>query len=98
MTKCFKLAVPVMAFVSATAIAAYAADPTPAQTQSPQGPPQVAANPAGPNANAGKPGGGNRHWVWMPSNPSPAGASAATGIRSEDGDSYSKKGFGPAPN
>jgi hypothetical protein len=98
MTKWFKVAVSVVALVSTTAIATYAADPTPAQTQSPQSPTQVAVNPGGPNANAGKPGDGNDHWVWMPSNPSPAAASAATGIRSEDGDSYSKKGFGPAPN
>jgi hypothetical protein len=98
MTKWFKAAVSVVAFVSGATIAAYAADPTPAQTQNPQSPPQVAVNPGGPNANAGKPEGGNGHWVWMPSNPSPAAASAATGIRSEDGDAYSKKGLGPASN
>jgi len=93
MTKSFKVAVSVVALVSAATIAAYAADPTPAQTQSPQ----VAVTPDRPNADAGKPGGGNGHWVWMPSNPSPAAASAATGARSDDGDYYSKKGFGPKP-
>ena len=98
MIKWFKAAVSVVALVSATTIAAYAADPRPAQTQSPQSPPQVAVNPGGPNANAGKPGGGNGHWVWVPSSPSPAAASAGTGIRSEDGDHYSKTGFGPKLN
>ena len=63
MIKWFKAAVSVVALVSATTIAAYAADPRPAQTQSPQSPPQVAVTPGGPNANAGKPGGGNGYWV-----------------------------------
>ena len=97
MTKSFKVGVSVVALVSAATIAAYAADPPPAQTQSPQSPPQVAVNPGGPNANAGNLGGGNGHWVWVPSNPSPAAASAATGARSDDGDYYSKTGFGPKP-
>ena len=98
MTKWFNAPVSVMALLSAAAIAAYAADPTPAQTQSPQSPPQIAVNPSGPNGNAVKPGDGNGHWVWVPSNPSPAGASGATGIRSDDGDHYSKTGFGPKLN
>jgi hypothetical protein len=96
MTKWFRVAVSAVAFASGATIAAYAADPTPAQTQSLQSPPQVAVNPVGPEpgwpqCRCGKAWGGNGHWVWMPSNPSPAGASAATGIRSQDIESYSKK-------
>jgi hypothetical protein len=98
MTKWFKVAVSVVALAPAATIAAHAADPTPAQTQSPQNPPQVAVNPGGPNANAGKPGGGSGYWVWVPSKPSPAAASAGGGIRSDDGDYYSKTDFGPKPN
>ena len=97
MTKSVKVGASIVALVSAATIAAYAADPTPPQTQSLQRPPQVAVNPGGTNANTGKPGGDNGHWVWMPSNPSPAAASAATGARSDDGDYYSKTGFGPKP-
>ena len=98
MTKWFKMAVSVVALVSAATIAAYAADRTPAQTQSPQSPPQVAVSPGGPDANAGTPGGGNGHGVRVPSYPSPAAASAGTGVRSDDGDHYSKTSFGPRPN
>jgi hypothetical protein len=72
------------------------ADPAPPpQTQNP---PQVATNPGVPNVNAGQPGADNGHWVQIPANPSPETASGKTGIRTEDGQTYSKKGFGPAPN
>ena len=94
MTKRFKVAMLSPMLVAAATIAAYAA-PTPPQTQSP---PQVAANPGIPNVNAGQAGGTNGHWVWVPTSPAPQTASGAAGIRTEDGQSYSKKGFGPTPN
>jgi len=88
----FKTAILGVALISAGAMAANAADQSPAPRQQP---PQVAANPGVPNVNGGEPGGNTGHWVWIPASPSPY---AATGIRSDNGQSYSKKGFGPTPN
>ena len=96
MTKGCKAAMLSAAMASVVTIAAYAAEPT-SQPQT-QNPPQVAANPGVPNVNAGPPGHGNGHWAWIPANPSPQTASGATGIRTDDGQAYSKKGFGTAPN
>jgi hypothetical protein len=98
MVKWFTVAVSVVGLVSAATIAAYAADPAPAQTRNSQSPPQVAADPGGSNGNAGTPESDNGHWAWVRSNLSPANDSAVTGIRSGDGNSYSKTGFGPAPS
>jgi hypothetical protein len=81
--------------VSSVTIVTNAANTAPLQNQNP---PQVAANPDAPDVNAGQPGANTGHWVWIPSNSSPAAAAASAGIRSEHGSFYSKKGWGPSPN
>ena len=91
----FKTAILGVALISAGAMAANAADQSPAPRQQP---PQVAANPGVPNVNGGEPGGNTGHWVWIPASPSPYTTNGATGIRTDNGQSYSKQGFGPKPN
>lgn len=61
-------------------------------------PPQVAANPGIPYSYTQQPvpNAGPSNLIQPPS--SAPTASATTGIRSEEGNFYSKKGFGPAPN
>jgi hypothetical protein len=60
-------------------------------------PPQVATNPGLPYSNAPQPGPTVGYGASVQP-PTAAGASASAGIRSEHGDFYSRKGFGPAPN
>lgn len=87
MLKCFNAAMLSAILVTAAAAAAYAADPAPPQTPLP---PQVATGIPGSSAQTLP--NSNGHWygnTWIPSNPS---ASAA---RTEQGNYYAKKGFGP---
>ena len=86
MIKYFKTALLYAIPVAAGAIAAYAADPTPPQTQTR---PQIATDPGSAYSSTRMPsakGGGS---IWIPSKPS-----AGFG-RTEEGEFYAKKGFGP---
>ena len=88
MIKYFKAALLSSIPVAAVAFTAYAADPTPPQTQTR---PQVAADPGSAySSTQPRPNGGGS--IWIPSKPS-----AGFG-RTEDGKFYAKKSFGPNPN
>ena len=86
MTKYFKAALLSAIPVASAAIAAYAADPTPPQTQTR---PQVATDPGSAYSSTQMPGPKGGGSIWIPSKPS-----AGFG-RTEEGEFYAKKGFGP---
>jgi hypothetical protein len=88
MIKCLKAAMSCTILVAGAAIAAYAADPTPRQTQTP---PQVATDTGIPSSStrmSGPQAGGS---TWIPSEQYQSGGFGET----EQGSYYSKKGFGP---
>ncbi len=88
MSKSFKTALLYAIPVAAVAFAANAADPTLAQTQTR---PQVAADPGLPYSSTQLPGpkGGGSTWI-------PSGQYQSAGFgRTEEGEFYAKKGFGP---
>ena len=88
MIKCFKPAMLSAILVAAAPVAAYAADPTPPQTQTR---PQLATYPGSAYSSTQMPGpkGGGSTWI-----PSSQSQSAGFG-RTEEGRFYTKKGFGP---
>jgi opacity protein-like surface antigen len=89
MIKCFKAAMLSAILVAAAAIAADAADPTPPQTQTRA---QLAAYPGSAFSPTEMPGSKEGGSIWISSK-----ASAGFG-RTEAGEFYAKKGFGPSPN
>ena len=88
MIKCPKVAMSCAILVAGAAIAAYAADPTPRQTQTP---PQIATDTGSSSSSTRTPGpqAGGSTWI-----PSEQYRSAGFG-ETEQGNFYSKKGFGP---
>jgi hypothetical protein len=86
MIKYFKAALLSTIPMAAAAIAAYAADPAPRQTQTR---PQVATDPGSAYSSTQMPGPKGGGSIWIPSKPS-----AGFG-RTEEGEFYAKKGFGP---
>lgn len=83
------------AIFAATALAASAQETASAP---PTYQPQATTNPGFGYSSSRAAGPSVGHSTWVPSNPSPAGATASSGIRNDEGNFYSKKGFGPAPN
>ena len=88
MIKCLKAAILCAILVASAAIAAYAADPTPRQTQTPQ---QVAKDTGIPSSSTQTPGPEAGASTWIPSEQYQSAGSGET----EQGSYYSKKGFGP---
>jgi hypothetical protein len=86
MIKYFKTALLYAIPVAAGAIAAYAADPTPPQTR-----PQVAMDPGLPYSSTRIPGPKAEGSTWISS----AQYQSAGFGRTEEGEFYAKKGFGP---
>jgi hypothetical protein len=89
MIKCFKPAMLSAILVAAAPVAAYAADPTPAQTQTR---PQFATYPGSAYSSRQIPGPEGGGSIWISSKPS-----AGFG-RTEEGKFYEKTGFGPSPD
>ena len=88
MMKSFKTALLYAIPLAVVSFAANAADPTPAQTQTR---PQLAADPGLPYSSTQLPGpkGGGSAWI-------PSGQYQSAGLgRTEEGQFYAKKGFGP---
>ena len=88
MIKCLKVAMSCSILLAAAGIAAYAADPTPRQTQTP---PQVARDTGIPYSSTPTPGPQAGGSTWIPSEQYQSAGSGET----EQGSFYSKKGFGP---
>jgi hypothetical protein len=88
MIKCLKAAMSCTILVAGAAIAAYAADPTPRQ---PQTPPQVATDTNSPSSSTRTPGPQAGGSTWIPSEQYQSAGFGET----EQGSFYSKKGFGP---
>lgn len=106
----FKATTLSVAMLAVTAIAASAQETASAP---PTNPPQVTTNPGFGYSATRTPGPSTGHSNWIASNPSSAGAapststpsnrspiyeSASSGSQTSEGNFYSKKGFGPAPN
>jgi hypothetical protein len=106
----FKAATLSAAMLAATAIAASVQETASAP---PTAPTQVTTSPGFGYPSARTPGPSAGHSTWIPSNRSSSGASpttstpsnpssiaesASTGARTDSGNFYSKKGFGPSPN
>jgi len=87
MIKCVKAAM-LSAILVAAPVAAYAADLTPPQTQTP---PQLATYPGSANSSTQMPD------PIQSTHPIQSKPSAGFG-RTEEGNFYAKKGFGPSPN
>jgi hypothetical protein len=90
MIKCLKTAMLCTILMPGAATVAYAADPTPPQTQT-QTPPQVATGAGIPYPSTQKPGPQAGGSPWVPSEQYQSAGSGET----EQGSYYSKKGFGP---
>ena len=90
MIKRLKTAMLCAILVAGAATAAYAADPTPPQTQT-QTPPQVATDAGIPYSSTRTPGPQAGGSTWIPSEQYQSAGSGET----ERGSFYSKKGFGP---
>jgi len=106
----FKAAALSAAMLVATAIAASAQQTA---STPPANPPQVTTSAGFGYSSTRTPGPSAGHSTWLPSDPSSVAAapgtavssnrssiyeSASSGAHTNDGDFYSKKGFGPAPN
>jgi hypothetical protein len=90
MIECLKTVMLCAILMAGAATAAYAADPTPPQTQT-QTPPQVATDAGIPYPSTQKPGPQTGGSPWVPSEQYQSAGSGET----EQGSYYSKKGFGP---